>query len=653
MLEAIKKIGELTLKEGKEDFASSLVKENVDQGSEEKGKKHILVLNFDIQNEKIELEPEEVDEEKLKKYLWIGNAYGKNPQNRLTTDKFSYLLYQTIPNLYHSLKEGVLKDKLKVILEKFFLNKQSFLDGKNVYLLDLSKIKDSNIDVVKILQNIPQDIKKVKDFVGKIYEKEFYEILKIKDLSKKDVSLYTIKIEGKAPSELQEYVNYIEEKLTEEPFEDSSLEGTCYVCGKKNLITPDTKNLPDKYYVTKLITFASGLQKKGFSKNYVICKDCYKELIAGSSYIKNNLSQRLAGGKYYLIPSLISVPSKDYTLKDIVDTSKFRFDSIKTFKDNLNFLEAIEKHLIDYKKFQDTESYANITLLFYEKNQASFKIKKLIKDIPLRRLDEINKAQEDVRKIAGQILGVSASNWFMSLNQIYFLLPLRIDKKSKSAVDYKKILDLYENIFLGRKVNKQFLITEFLELSRVYRFEKYSQFNIGKLKDSDIGMIFAILKTNFLLKMFSLLHILNGGERMIEGLDELHLKEEIKNYWREMDFSGQEAALFMLGYLIGEVGNKQRTSESSKKPILDKINYQGMNLKRISMLSNEVFEKLDQYKAREYNEVNFAVMKRFMDKNISCWLISDSENVYWILSGYAFNTYKIITSSKKEEKNEQ
>jgi CRISPR-associated protein Csh1 len=119
-----------------------------------------------------------------------------------------------------------------------------------------------------------------------------------------------------------------------------------------------------------------------------------------------------------------------------------------------------------------------------------------------------------------------------------------------------------------------------------------------------------------------------------------------------MNFSEQEAALFMLGYLIGEVGNKQRTSESSKKPILDKINYQGMNLKRISMLSNEIFEKLDQYKARDYNEVNFAVMKRFMDKNIFCWRISDSENVYWILSGYAFNTYKTITSSKKEEKNE-
>jgi len=214
------------------------------------------------------------------------------------------------------------------------------------------------------------------------------------------------------------------------------------------------------------------------------------------------------------------------------------------------------------------------------------------------------------------------------------------------------MLDLYEDIFVGRSVNKNFLINEFLELFQVYRFEKFSQFNITKPKDSDRDLIFVILKTNFLLKMFALLHILNGGERMIEGLDELPLREEIKNYWKEMNFSEQEAALFLLGYLIGEVGNRQRTPESNKKPILEKINYQGMNLKRIILLSNEIFEKLDQYKVREYNEVNFAIMKKFLDKNISNWHISDSENVYWILSGYAFDTYKIITS-KKEEKHEQ
>ncbi|MEF3244797.1 MAG: TIGR02556 family CRISPR-associated protein [Caldisericaceae bacterium] len=648
MLEAVKKIGELSLKERKESFAFSLIEEGIDFGSEE-NKKYILTLNFDLQEEKIHLDFEEIDYKKLQKYLWIGNAKSNNPQDRLTTNNVSYLLYQTIPNLYHNLKEGDLKDKLQSILEKFFLK----LGQKSVYLLNLEKIEGSNIKVEEILQNFPHDFKKVKDFVEKIYEKEFYEILKNKDLSNNDFSLYSVKIDGLAPSELQEYIDYIEEKLIGEPFEDSSFEGTCYVCGKKTLITADTTKLPDKYYITKLVTFASGLDKKGFSKNFAICKDCYKELMAGSSYIRNNLSQRLAGRDLYLIPSIMFSPKEDYTLKDIVGVSKSSFNAIKSFEGKLEFQNTIEKNLVNYTKYKEIGSYSNINLLFFEKNQSAFKIKKLIKDIPLRRLDEIRKAQNDTQNITKKLFGESASRWFfISLDQIYYLIPVRIDKKSKRAVDYKKMLDLYEDLFVGRKINKNFLINEFLELFQVYRFEKFAQFNILKPKDSDIEMVFAILKTNFLLKMFSLLHILNGGEKMIEGVDDLPLREEIKNYWKEMNFSEQEAALFLLGYLIGEVGNKQRTGESNKKPILEKINYQGMNLKRIILLSNEIFEKLDQYKVRDFNEVNFAIMKRFMDKNISNWSISDSENVYWILSGYAFNTYKVITS-KKEEKNEQ
>jgi len=77
-----------------------------------------------------------------------------------------------------------------------------------------------------------------------------------------------------------------------------------------------------------------------------------------------------------------------------------------------------------------------------------------------------------------------------------------------------------------------------------------------------------------------------------------------------------------------------------------------MNPKKIMILINEVFEKLDQYKVRHFNEVNFSVMKMLFDKNIKNWRLSDIDNVYYILSGYAFNTYKLISYGKKEVKNE-
>jgi CRISPR-associated protein Csh1 len=42
-------------------------------------------------------------------------------------------------------------------------------------------------------------------------------------------------------------------------------------------------------------------------------------------------------------------------------------------------------------------------------------------------------------------------------------------------------------------------------------------------------------------------------------------------------------------------------------------------------------------------------MKFLFDKNIKGWKLSDLDNVYYILSGYAFNTYKTITSKKLKE----
>ncbi len=78
-----------------------------------------------------------------------------------------------------------------------------------------------------------------------------------------------------------------------------------------------------------------------------------------------------------------------------------------------------------------------------------------------------------------------------------------------------------------------------------------------------------------------------------------------------------------------------------------------MNLKKLVILINEVFEKLDQYRIRQYNELNFSVMKMLFDKNIKNWKLSDIDNVYYIMSGYAFNTYKIITSKKQKEVNNE
>ena len=136
---------------------------------------------------------------------------------------------------------------------------------------------------------------------------------------------------------------------------------------------------------------------------------------------------------------------------------------------------------------------------------------------------------------------------------------------------------------------------------------------------------------------------------MTEDLE--YLSDDFKNYITEMNFGEEETSLFLLGYLIAEIGNAQRSDQNTKKPILNKINFHGISPRRLIILSNEVFDKLDQYKVRQYNEKEFSAMKKLMDKHLKDWKLRDEDNVYYILSGYAFNTYKRIKSSKREEGN--
>jgi len=43
------------------------------------------------------------------------------------------------------------------------------------------------------------------------------------------------------------------------------------------------------------------------------------------------------------------------------------------------------------------------------------------------------------------------------------------------------------------------------------------------------------------------------------------------------------------------------------------------------------------------------VMKSLLDAHIKDWPLSDAENVYYILSGYAFHTYRMVTGARKKE----
>ena len=119
------------------------------------------------------------------------------------------------------------------------------------------------------------------------------------------------------------------------------------------------------------------------------------------------------------------------------------------------------------------------------------------------------------------------------------------------------------------------------------------------------------------------------------------ISKEILNYWDDIKIYEDDCkrALFLLGYQIGEIGRKQTEKDIKKKPILNKLNFQGMGTEKLARLTNDVLEKLKQYDILQYNENAYSALKMLIDTNISGWKLSNQENVFYVLSGYAFSNY--------------
>ncbi len=221
---------------------------------------------------------------------------------------------------------------------------------------------------------------------------------------------------------------------------------------------------------------------------------------------------------------------------------------------------------------------------------------------------------------------------------------------------YKNLLSLYDALFTRRNIQKNFIIENIIKAVNIIYFEKEG-FNINSKYNSIYS---TILNGNFCIEFMRLMGCMK--EEIAMDTAELKLKDSVKDYIEKMKYNEQETAMFLLGYLIGEVGNAQykrlhknlgegntTSSTDSKKPILNKLNYSGIDKNKIIRLTTEVFGKMNQESIRHYNEVTFNELKRLLDVNIKNWKMNKQENLFYILSGYGYNTARAMLSSKKKE----
>lgn len=636
MLEGIVQIGRALLEEG--NLLDNLIKEL--PTTDKKGKPY-LVLKLNFKKDTLELDiSEEMDSDTVKKYLYVGTADGPtSPQWFASNKSITYFLSETLFNLTNIDFGDPLNQKIKYVFQKFYVEvNPNAKSNKYRYALNLAYLDD--VDVLNLYNEYSKEGKEDKGFL-KVLEREFEDILKRKyGVKLNEFSLFVICIDDVPLTEYEEYKNKVLEykraggKEDKEDKEEKHIKLRCSICGSDESVTYDLKKMKIKYYIIDKITFASELDSKKFYKNMLLCENCLNSVIAAEVYIENNLKTKIGDLNLYIIPHFIYGEPLN---KDELDFAVKRLNSSYNTAKNLKDIEGLEKDIFNLR---DEKSYFLVNFMFIRKSNQSTKIQRFIKDVPPYIFEKIAMSSKYSHDLMEKALGFSYKT-YLNLQNIYYLIPVKVS--GGEATEYRYILNFYENIFTSRPINKEKLIDQFVEAVKVIMLEKEG-YNIN-----NEGIEFYLLNSNMLIKFLEKIGCLKEGK----GLDvtKLNVKEHIKEYILNMGYDEQQTAMFLLGILIGEIGNSQYHRFDGKKPILNKLNFNGIDKSKLVKLSNEVYAKLEQEKIRNFNEVVYADFKKLLDSNLDVWKLNKNENLFYILSGYSYATTKVMM--KGEDENEQ
>ncbi|MDK2946104.1 MAG: CRISPR-associated protein Csh1 [Geotoga sp.] len=582
--------------------------------------KAVIGVDFNLHDNKADFfifkiapEGEYLEKEVLKEIVWVGNAPGNVPQKRFTSDKF----FNIVKSLRNIEKELPIDSSLKVQISKVLNN---FFEEEKYLRLDLCSF--NKLTTEKFLFN-----KMTKD-IDKKSEKEFYNefeksIKKLIGLKNKELYLYTLFINGELLSQNDDYKKILEKELTGSNDELFTSEGICHLCGKEDKLTSNFTKLKLKFFVTDKITFAREIREEGFIYNYSICKDCFQSFSLGETFIFNNLKTRISGIDCLLIPEFLQYNHLEFLPNLLEKRAKNLVTAVNSLNKLDDYVEKKDELKVDLEKKDLLINFA-----FVKISNSSTKILLLIQDVE----------PSWIKHLLEELIGINNKYFYLinEKNKFSFLTITRlINSKTLLLNTYKQILSKSKMIFTN-------LIPTFINSAK----EMY-------LKGEDIFLVNNIFNSNLLilfLKNINLYEENKGGGLMGEDcLKNLEFDEKLKDYVIDLGLDGQKTALFLLGVLIASIGVEQYNI-AKKKVILEKINFSGMPLQKIKSLSTQIFEKLKQYKILDfYNERIFSIAKELLDKNEKKWSLNPAENVYYILSGYAWKTKMFLNKNNLTE----
>lgn len=658
-----------------QDILDPLIKQPKKLKTDETG--YVVKIIFDIPGDKIYFKLlTKLTTSGPKEFLYFGNNSAAGFQYYLVreTTGLNYILGSTLSDLYqillkHNKEKGMVGNLLKRLSEKGFITLANKKGDGRVNLKKLSILeKDQEVKLEK---------KKSKIYINeKEYSYENFVRLFIGDQNKKNRMVLVVPVvigsDGKKFI-LSQYTDYDEIVIKEnnlgddldKDVSDNSVQRICHICGNQRSDVSSSYSAKfsrsgiNKIFTTTTINTSDFNKKYSYDDNYGICRICYNDLLIGEKIISSNFKSRIAGEDVFIIPEGLM---GDF---DYEELGRIKSDIDLAFSLNKaqDWLDGIDD------SYEEDMKYYNVNFLFYRSDGTSVTALETIEDIPVIKFVYVSDIIGEIREsLEGHIKNFTLGN-------IYSIVPVRTNTKGEQ-LDIKRVISLYDAILSNQIIDRRTIFAYFTEAmdKGIKQLEKskidnYTNLNVNYYKKNydDSARDFFIKRITMgyliLLKTIEQLGLLSKTifegeegrdmEQIFTGIDRIDSSiKEIETFLEKQNFSREGRALFYLGTLINRVAFAQYKKEHKAKPILKKIQFQGMNQKEILRLYYDVVEKLRQYEALSlYAEMLINRFHFYFEDTKSDWGLDEHSNIFYIMAGYSYMVGRKGTGTEEKTSN--
>lgn len=460
-------------------------------------------------------------------------------------------------------------------------------------------------DELKFLKAIKDSIEENESSINEGIVEKFHLI---KDKSKKENAILTLKIDDKYIGDIKIFRRLLEDIIFEKDKEVSTNQKHCSVCGIEQDLVFGNVNIFKFYTIDKPGFIAGGFDKSTAWKNFPVCVKCKLALEEGKKFLHDNRFSLCKGISYYLIPKFI-IGKKfvhDAVIEILLDTHK-RLSLKERVKKRIT---ADENEILDI--LSQEKDYLSFNFLFLkgvlDGQRDAEKIELLIEDVLPSRIRKIFEAKGKV----DEIIKKEKEGFNFGTIRYFFA---KSDEGKRDFDLSKYFFEIIDKVFKGKEINFTFLTSFFMKkIRREFLVDGYFHPSVR----------FSLMNTLF----FEALGLISFRKEVNMFMEESMFDSFFQRFGKTFD-SPLKRGLFLLGVLTEMLLRKQSVNREAK-PFMKQLKGLKMDERDIKGLLPKVQNKLEEYHS-------FDTGKRMIAKEASKYLLLAGDD--WKMSIDEINFY--------------